>query len=239
LMEEIMVGGKEGAEKLEQVLRQNAAASELAARKSILNDIAPAYEAVTKQVQALLQAQQQAAQEQVEARFFGAPGRSDYRQHADLCRSAAERLAREFPNEVSSMTEEEFFSEITKQVDYNLTRQAQALFGQGVTDWRQLRQQFAQQPAAAPAPAPAPAVIPAPAAPAPAATPAVSRTPVATPVSHQFGAPLPPAVVPPGNPAQAVVAPAINAPAGGVATGPQAPGWHHDVNERMRGGRRS
>jgi hypothetical protein len=80
-------------QKLEQVLRQNAAASELAARKSILNDIAPAYAAVTEQVKSLIQAQQRAVQEQVEVRFFSSPERSDYRQHADLCRQAAERLA--------------------------------------------------------------------------------------------------------------------------------------------------
>lgn len=239
LMEEIMVGGAEGAAKLEQVLRQNAAASELASRKSILNDIAPAYDAITKQVQTLIQAQQRATQEQVEVRFFSAPERTDYRQHADLCRKAAEHLAREFPNEVSNMSEEEFFSEITKQVDYNLTRQAQALFGQGVTDWRQLRQQFAQ-PAAAPAPATAPASVPAPApAAAPALAPAaVSRTPVPTPVQHQFGTPLPPAVVN-NNPAHAVTPPAVNAPAGGFASGPQDQNWHTSVNDRMRGGRRS
>jgi hypothetical protein len=159
LMEEIMVGGKEGAAKLQQVLVQTAASAELAARKSILANLAPAYEAVVKQVQGLVVQQQRAQQEQVEARFFGSPERADYRQHADLCRRAAEHLAQQYPNEVSQMSEDEFFGEITKQVDYNLTRQAQALFGQGVTDWRQLRQQFGGgTPAAAPAPAaPAPA----------------------------------------------------------------------------------
>jgi hypothetical protein len=115
-LEKILVGGKEGIETLNGVLKSVAARSILEARKSIYAELNPVMAQISQQVAPLIQNNQDLERHATESAFVAKF--PEYRgEHLDTARMVALQLVEKYPQQVMQMNREQFIAEVDRQTD--------------------------------------------------------------------------------------------------------------------------
>jgi hypothetical protein len=118
-IENLLGGGVEAGEWLAKFQAKTVASALLHARKSIFEDLSrellPQLEALQNQVTPVYQQQQVLARYTAEQAFV--TKYPDFVPHIDTARKVAEAIVVQFPNEVSTMSQEDFLAEVARQSD--------------------------------------------------------------------------------------------------------------------------
>ena len=186
-LEKVLVGGKEGVAALQGLLKHVAARSILEARKSIYGEMNPVLQQFAQQVTPLIQSNQQLEVHATEVAFTHKyPEYSG--ENLNTARYVAQELARQFPQQVSQMTREQFIDEVNRQADKIISDEFKRWYPGYSGTWREWQQAQKAQQAAPAAAAPVATPAPAPKAAAPAANPAPAKKPAAPPAANSPGA---------------------------------------------------
>jgi hypothetical protein len=216
-LNEILDGGPKAVALFQKLRQQDMANAMLNAQKNIANNLNPILEKFSSMLAPVLQHHDSIARYQVTQQFVAK--HPDFKPHLDLATQVAEELQARYPQQVNSLTAEQFIDEVARQTGAMLDANWKRFNPTATGTWRDVAK-------AAPA--------------APAAVPALSAAPAA-PVVTPTPAPIPSAAaLPPGAPPVVTAGLKIKPPVGAVPTNaPPAlqPSWQKAVASSMRGGR--
>lgn len=161
-LEQILMGGEEGAAALTKLLQNVVARTILETRKNVYPELRERFEEVVQAITPLQQNYEMLERHATEQAFL-----SQYPEYADdldTPRQVAEALLQRYPNEVRQMTREQFITEVERQTNLIKERSFKQWNPQFQGTWKDyVKAQKAQKaapettaPPAAPTPSPAP-----------------------------------------------------------------------------------
>jgi hypothetical protein len=178
-LEQILVGGAEGAKALVEFQKTAIARAILEARKSIYKELNPVMKSLDERLMPVLQNHQELERHAV-AHAFSTTFPEYQGKNLEMARKVAETLVQQYPDIVGRYSREQFIKEVDRQTDMILQDEWTRWNPAATGTWKEHVRSQMQKPAAAVTPTGATASV-TPQAPPPAAAPAAPTRPAVKP----------------------------------------------------------